>query len=162
MRLPDAQIAALQCVNHGRTYQVYVVKWNNPTHLFGYRVQELEITVGNVTVAKTIAKFDESTDEGLLICTAYERLVLAMYADDLRDIEAAGLRINNLLERAASRALAGEGDPHSDKTLLIFGNVADGLSFVGPFDHSADADEWAEKNARGEDWIMTNLKHPEA
>lgn len=45
---------------------------------------------------------------------------------------------------------------------LIFGNVADGLSFVGPFDHSADADEWAEKNARGEDWIMTNLKHPEA
>ena len=45
-------------------------------------------------------------------------------------------------------------------TILIVGNVVDGLSFIGPFMDSEEAGDHAERHFKGEDWTACNLDQP--
>ena len=44
------------------------------------------------------------------------------------------------------------------QTLLIAGNVVDGLTFYGPFEDSEDAIHFAECNLRDITWWVTDLR----
>ena len=44
-------------------------------------------------------------------------------------------------------------------SIIIEGNVVDGMSFHGPFDDHEDAIEWAEANLKT-DWLVATLQDP--
>jgi hypothetical protein len=44
-------------------------------------------------------------------------------------------------------------------TVVIVGNVIDGVRLVGPFDLCDDAIEWASNNA-GDIWVLADLIQP--
>lgn len=41
--------------------------------------------------------------------------------------------------------------------IVIVGNVVDGLSFIGPFDDGEEANEFAEHEFNGLEWISMKL-----
>ena len=157
MRLPDAQTAANNAVNFALPWEVDVVKWDKPTHLYGYRIESVRLS--QHTDEKVIATFDCSDQFGLLLCAAYERLVLAYYGDENTvDHEAMVCRL--IFEYM--QGLANAADPLRDQQLVMTGNAVDGVSLTGPFPHSEDAISWAQEHAKDECWTLAPLKHPEA
>lgn len=44
--------------------------------------------------------------------------------------------------------------------IVVAGNIADGMSFHGPFATAEEANEWADIACRHEDWIVVNVKEP--
>jgi hypothetical protein len=46
------------------------------------------------------------------------------------------------------------------KSIIIVGNLFDGIYHVGPFDDHEDAIEWADANCKGE-WLVATLEAPE-
>lgn len=47
---------------------------------------------------------------------------------------------------------------HQGPAVLIVGNVVDGVRHVGPFPHSAAANEYADHAIRNEEWIVADLE----
>lgn len=46
------------------------------------------------------------------------------------------------------------------RSIVVTGNIIDGLNFYGPFANATDADDWATINLRTIDWHVVTLHHP--
>ncbi|AJD82998.1 hypothetical protein PJWF_00105 [Achromobacter phage JWF] len=157
MRLPVAQDTALNLVQSGLSdgWCIEVFKWGKPTHLHGYRVET--ITVRDVGTGALAGYFEASSPRGLLICTTYERLVMSLYDDDDELVFNGWAR--RVIEHINQAVLSTEKD---DRHVLLFGNVIDGIHMVGPFESVEDATDWADNHARGDEYHVATIKHPEA
>lgn len=47
-----------------------------------------------------------------------------------------------------------------EKYMIMYGNVVDGMKFIGPFDSDEDAFGYAEMELTLEDWWITQLQSP--
>jgi hypothetical protein len=47
------------------------------------------------------------------------------------------------------------------KSIIIEGNIFEGLNFHGPFDNHEDAIWWAEQNLKHAEWLVATLHDPE-
>jgi hypothetical protein len=54
---------------------------------------------------------------------------------------------------------ASEASNAPEQYLIAAGNIIDGLRFYGPFNSAQAANDWADDELRGEDWVCGAL-HP--
>lgn len=47
------------------------------------------------------------------------------------------------------------------KYILIFGNPVDGFTYLGPFDSTEEANDYADDKIRRDDWWVAILDKPE-
>lgn len=153
MRLPEAQQAALDTANFSSALEIRVEKWTNPTHLYGYRIRA--VTLHRRSDAEVVHTFEETTLQGLLVCAAYERLVMAFYDDSENKVDC-----ERALMTAIDDGLASVEDTN-DRAIVLTGNVVDGLTMTGPFEDAHAAVEWVNENDVDE-YVVAPLKHPEA
>ena len=151
MRLPEAQTAALAAAQFSLMWDIEIQKWTMPTHLYGYRVENVILTKRDGTHHAT---FNCDTPEGLLVCAAYERLVMAFYDDS----EETAKREEMFIAAVMAGLHAGSVN---DRALVLTGNVVDGLTMTGPFADTESAVRWVEDN-KVDEYVVAPLKHPEA
>ena len=60
--------------------------------------------------------------------------------------------------RPTLTVIAGDHEPDDDRpSVILMGNVVDGISVIGVFEDIDEAVEWADENIERDDWVAATM-----